>query len=412
MNKADTERVCDFLRQAGYQPAASLDEADFVLLNSCVVRESAENKVIGRINSLKSVKKKRPEVIIALTGCLVDSRTEELERRFPWIDLFFPPQELGPLHAWATARGIPLPAEPVSLPSSQPSLTAMIPIIQGCNSFCSYCIVAYRRGREKSRQPDEILCHAQNLIKHGSKEITLLGQNIGAYGRDLPEKTDLARLLALLQEVDGLQRIRFLTNHPKDMDHSLMEAIAHLDKVCEHVSLPVQAGDDRILAQMRRGYTARQYLDTIEEMRSVIPNLSISTDVIVGFPGETDEQFAGTVRVLEQVRFDRVHVAAYSPRPGTLATRKYADDVPPETKQARLQQVEALHERIAAEINAPLLGTTVQVLVEGRHKGKWSGRTRTDKLVFFTHRDDLTGQLVDVKVEKTTAWALQGTCQR
>jgi len=237
----------------------------------------------------------------------------------------------------------------------------------------------------------------------------MLGQNVGSYGKDLPYEADLADLLSELNKVEGLLRIRFLTHHPKDMNRKLTQAMAELDKVCESISLPIQAGDNEILKAMRRGYTAEQYEDIVAQIRATIPDVALSTDVVVGFPNETEEQFLRTIDILGRIRFDRIHTAAYSPRPGTIASRKFIDNVPAEEKQRRLRQAEALHEAIAAEINANLLGKTVEVLVEGKKKGKWHGRTRGDKLVFFTDDDDLTGQLVEVTIKKTSAWALQGS---
>jgi tRNA-2-methylthio-N6-dimethylallyladenosine synthase len=236
----------------------------------------------------------------------------------------------------------------------------------------------------------------------------LLGQNVDSYGHDLPEQPDLADLLAKLNSVDGLARIRFLTNHPKDVNRKLIEAVASLDRVCEHLELPVQAGDNEILRAMRRGYTVEQYRELVCAIRRRIPQVSLSTDVIVGFPGETEEQFENTCSLLEEVRFDVVHVAAYCPRPGTIAWREYEDDIAREVKRERLAKVERLQAAIAGGTNSQIRGKTVEVLVEGRKKGKWFGRSRSNKLVFFEADNDLLGQLVRVRIEKTSPWALQG----
>lgn len=409
MNKADSRRVASFLEEAGYSAASTIEEADFILLNSCVVRQSAEGKVFNKLDSLKGLKKKFPNVTLALTGCLVDSKIDDLEKNFPWVDFFFRPQQWEAFLEWSESRGITCSNKQGLPVTSQPAVNVFVPVMQGCNSFCSYCIVPYRRGREKSRDPEEICCEIEGLVRQRAKEVTLLGQNIGAYGRDLASKPDLADLLTRLNKVEGLLRIRFLTNHPRDMDRKLIRAIAELDKVCEHISLPLQSGDDEVLAAMRRGYTAKEYQDLVAEIRSTIPDVALSTDVIVGFPNEADEQFEKTRHLLEQARFDRVHVAAYSPRPRTIVARRFEDNVPAERKQMRLQEIETLHQSIAAEINRASLGKTVEVLVEGKKKDKWQGRTRTDKLVFFTENGDLTGQLVEVRIEKTSAWALQGS---
>ncbi|TET37423.1 MAG: tRNA (N6-isopentenyl adenosine(37)-C2)-methylthiotransferase MiaB [Dehalococcoidia bacterium] len=407
MNKADSERIGSYLEQIGYQSSPGAEEAEIIVLNSCVVRQSAENRVINKLNSLKALKR-RQNPILALTGCIVDSRVDELKRRFPHVDLFFGPQAFFELSRFLANRHlVPEGLEPDLLLSS-PSPSTFVPIIQGCDNFCSYCIVPYRRGRERSRPMEEILCEVEGLAARGVKEVTLLGQNVDSYGHDLPTRPDLADLLGELNRIEGLERIRFLTSHPKDMSERLIEAMAHLEKVCEHLSLPLQAGDDDILRAMRRGYTVEHYRELIECIRCVLPHVALSTDVIVGFPGESEEQFQRTYDLLSELGFDTVHVAAYSPRPGTIASRRLEDDVPAEEKRRRLEMVESLQEGIATEINRKLSGQTVEILVEGRKKGKWQGRTGTNKLVFFSDEADRLGELVKVKVEKTSPWALQG----
>jgi tRNA-2-methylthio-N6-dimethylallyladenosine synthase len=297
-----------------------------------------------------------------------------------------------------------------SVPQNPP-VSAYVPIMHGCDSFCSYCVVPYRRGRVRSRDLEEIRCQVQNLVQRGSKEVVLLGQIVDAYGHDLPSKPDLADLLVSLDSVEGLLRIRFLTSHPSYMSRKLIRAIADLNKVCEHVSLPIQAGDNGVLEAMKRGYTTEEYGELVDDIRRTVPNVALSTDVIVGFPGETNEQFGKTMEVLRQTRFDKVHIAAYSPRPETGATRNLRDDIAPEQKETRRAQAEALQNAIAAEINTSFLGRTVEVLVEDQKKSKWYGRTRGDKLVFFAGRAALRGQLASVRIEKTSAFALQGTLE-
>ena len=414
MNKAESLRIASYLDFLGYQVAPSLQEADLVVLNTCVVRQSAEYKVLGTLGLLKGLKKEHPNLPILVTGCFVDSNIEGLKRRFPQVDFFFKPGAYPELTNWTQKQGIStaeqglLRCALVANTWKIPSPCAFVPIIQGCNKFCSYCIVPYRRGREVSRPLEEVICEVKGLVKQGVREVTLLGQNVPSYGHDLPEHPDLADLLAELNSIDNLARIRFLTNHPRDMSQKLIEAIASLDKVCEHLELPIQSGDDDILKAMRRGYTVEQYGKLIHAIRYHIPQISLSTDIIVGFPGETEEQFEHTYSLLEEMRFDVVHVAAYSPRPGTIAGRKYEDNVPPEVKRKRLNKVEQLQANIAAELNSAYRGKTVEVLVEGEKKGKWYGRTRSDKLVFFENKDDCTGQLVKIRIEKTSPWALQG----
>lgn len=399
MNRAESERLESYFKQAGYQPSQKAEEADIIVLNGCVVRQSAENRVINKIKSLKYLKKAYSEKILAVTGCFVNSETDELKRAYPYVNYFF---KAGECPLWLEVTS----ATPV-LPS-RPAPSVFVPIMQGCNNFCSYCIVPYRRGRERSRSITEITCEVKELVRRGVKEVVLLGQNVDSYGHDLPDKPDLADLLGELNGVEGLWRIRFLTNHPKDMSPGLIEAMARLDKVCQQISLPVQSGSDRILKAMRRGYTAEQYRQLIHQIRSKIPEVALSTDVIVGFPSESDQDFQQTVNLLTELRFDTVHVAAYSPRPGTLATREFEDSIPPEEKRRRLNIIEQIQEKIATEINAQLLGKTVEILVDGKVKSKWQGRTRSDKLVFFSSDNDYLGKLANVKIIKTSPWSLQG----
>ncbi len=400
MNKAESERLGSYLEEHGYQSTAVAEEADFIVLNSCVVRQHAENRVVNKLDALRALKQVNPSLTLGVTGCLVNSDTNHLKQKFPHVDYFFKP---GDFPQWSEKQATVLPILP-----HNPSPSTFVPIIQGCNNLCSYCIVPYRRGREKSRPVAEIVCEVRELVHRGVKEVTLLGQNVDSYGHDLPEKPDLADLLSQLNAIDGLARLRFLTNHPKDMSVKLIEAIARLDKVCEQINLPVQSGDSDILKAMRRGYTAEYYRKLITSIRSAIPGIALSTDVIVGFPSESEIQFQHTFDLLAEIRFDAVHVAVYSPRPGTIAAGEFEDNVPPLEKRERLCKIEQLQERIATEINSQLLGKPVEVLVEGREKGKWQGRTRTGKLVFFSSSDDYLGKLVKIRVENTSPWSLQG----
>ncbi len=403
MNKADSAYLSRDLEALGHKSTPRPDEADLVVVNTCVVRQSAEERALNKIRSLKAFKYHKSDSLLVVTGCLVDAQAEKLGQQFPWVDLFTRPQEFAPILELVKARF------PQGKPAyTPPPPTAFINIIQGCDNFCSYCIVPYRRGRERSHPLEEIVQEAKRLAQQGVKEVTLLGQNVDSYGHDLPDKPDLADLLEELSQVDGLHRLRFLTSHPKDMTQKLIKAVARLPKVCEHISLPVQAGEDEILKAMRRGYAVEQYRELVRQIRKIIPGVALSTDVIVGFPGETQEQFQHTVELLKELRFDKVHVAAYSPRPGTIAARKFKDDVPHQEKLRRLQEVESLQEKIAAEINSRLLGETVEVLVEGRRGGRWYGRTRTNKLVFFDHPTQLLGQLVQIRIEHASPWSLQG----
>jgi tRNA-2-methylthio-N6-dimethylallyladenosine synthase len=400
MNKAESERLGSYLEESGYQPAANADQADLIVVNSCVVRQNAENKVINRLNLYKSWRRQGRHPTLAVTGCLVDSQTDQLKERFPHVDHFFKP---GDYPSWLDNKV----SQSAVLPR-HPSPSTYVPIIQGCDNFCTYCIVPYRRGRERSRPVAEIASEVKELVRRGVKEVTLLGQNVDSYGHDLPERPDLADLLTELDGIAGLARIRFLTNHPKDMSSRLIQAVASQEKVCEHITLPVQSGSDHILKAMGRGYTAEHYRQLVAEIRHQIPDVGLSTDVIVGFPGESPDDFQQTFDLLAELRFDTVHVAAYSPRPGTYAARNYEDNVPMAEKKARLAEVEQLQEGIAGENNTRLLGKTVEVLVEGEKGGKWTGRTRTDKLVFFRDSGAGPGVQRKIRIERTGPWSLQG----
>jgi len=408
MNKAESRQVADYLELAGYQSTDALQKADLVVLNTCVVRQSAESKVLGMLGYLKGIKSQKSDLSILVTGCFVNSDIKQLENNFPHVDLFFKPSDYSGLLNWAEKQALVRREEIACLPPS-PNITvsAFIPIIQGCNNFCSYCIVPYRRGREMSRPIDEVVCEVTELAKRGTREVTLLGQNVNSYGHDLPVPSNLSDLLSALNDVAGLERIRFLTNHPKDMSQQLIQTIASLDKVCQHINLPLQAGSDDVLKAMRRGYTAEQYRQLVGSIRRYMPEVALSTDVIVGFPDESDGQFEQTLAMLEEIRFDTVHVAVYSPRPGTIAARENRDNIPNEIKKERLNKVEDIQTNIATEINSGLMGRTLEVLVEGKKGRKWYGRTRSNKLVFFESGDNCLGRLVGVSIVKTSPWALQ-----
>ncbi|NPV08655.1 MAG: tRNA (N6-isopentenyl adenosine(37)-C2)-methylthiotransferase MiaB [Anaerolineae bacterium] len=403
MNVGDSRRLAELLATRGYREAEDVESADLIVLNTCVVRQSAEDRVLGRLASLKPLKDRRPEVTLAVMGCLVgvDGRDNDLATRFPYVDLWLPPSSHEQLAELVSER-------PGRAPTPSPSsVSRYVTIMQGCDNFCSYCIVPYRRGRERSRPVGEIVAEVEELASRGAREVTLLGQNVDSYGRDLPGQPSLAHLLHQVHPVDGIVRLRFLTNHPKDMSQELIETVAELPKVCEHLELPLQSGSDEILKRMNRHYTREQYLELVQRIKVTIPGVALATDVIVGFPGETRAQFQETYDLLEEVGFSAIHVACYSPRAGTAAAR-LEDDVPPEEKEERRRQVEQLLERQAGEQNRALLGQTVEVLVEERVRGKWRGRTRTNKLVFLDSPEDLRGALVDAVITWTGPWSMQG----
>ncbi len=397
MNKAESERLAAYLEARDYRQA-TVSEADLIVLNSCVVRQSAENKVRRKLDSLAALKRHRPGLELALTGCLVEGDAVLLRQQFPQVDHFF---VAGQAPLWRDAA----PAWRMAPGGDGP--THYVPIMQGCNNYCTYCIVPYRRGPECSRKVAEIVTEVSALAAGGTREVTLLGQNVDSYGQDLPGRPDLAALLYALDGVPGLRRIRFLTSHPKDISPALIAAVCGLDKVCEHISLPVQAGSDRMLRAMRRGYRVGDYRDLVARVRRGIPGVALSTDVIVGFPGETAAEFRETLDLLSALKFDTVHVAAYSVRLGTAAARDLVDDVPGTEKRARLAAVEAQQQAIAGEINRARLGTSVEVLVEARKQGKWWGRSRGDKLVFFTGEAS-PGDLIEIKITQAGPWSLRG----
>jgi len=399
MNKAESERLGSCLEKYNYQATDEAEEADVIVLNSCVVRQSAESRITNMIYALRALKKNHPDKVLAVTGCFVNSDIGHLKKRYPHVDYFFKPGEYPP---WLEKNEL-APILPL-----HPYPSTYVPIIQGCDNFCAYCIVPYRRGREKSRTITEITCEVRELVHRGTREVILLGQNVDSYGHDLPDRPDLADLLSELNAVDGLARIRFLTNHPKDMSARLIRAIADLDKVCEQVSLPVQSGSNEILEAMRRGYDVEHFRQLVGQIHRQVPGIALSTDIIVGFPSESASQFQQTFDLLSELKFDTVHVAAYSPREGTIAARELEDNVPSSEKKERLGKIERLQKDISTEINSHLLGRTVEILVEGNTRGKWYGRTRTDKLMFFKDSRDRMGQLADIEITRTGPWSLQG----
>ncbi|MGD8397801.1 MAG: tRNA (N6-isopentenyl adenosine(37)-C2)-methylthiotransferase MiaB, partial [Anaerolineae bacterium] len=415
MNFADSRQVAEGLEALGFEQVDRPKDANLIVMNTCVVRQSAEDKVVGRMTSLAGLKRRRPEIQIVLMGCFVHE-IPSLQHHYPWVDAFILPSDVDAvLDLAADLAGKP-EHKRARVHSSPVPVSVGVPISYGCDHTCTYCIVRLRRGPEVSRPVDDIVSEVRDLATRGVKEVTLLGQNVDSYGHDLPplnppsveeveggRPPDLADLLAAVHDVDSIERIRFLTSHPSDMTQRIIDAVARLPKVCEHVELPVQSGDDTVLRRMGRRYTADQYRALVARVRRAMPGVGLATDVIVGFPGETEAQFEATYRLLEALRFDMVHVAAYSPRPGTPAER-LPDDLPPEEKERRRQAIDELQERIVGEINAALLGQIVDVLVEERHRGKWRGRTRTNKLVFLDIGDrDLAGQIVPVRITRTGA---------
>jgi tRNA-2-methylthio-N6-dimethylallyladenosine synthase len=423
MNEADSDRVASALEHLGYTYSPVIEEADVIVLNTCVVRQSAEEKAIGRLTTLLPIKRQRPDLVINMMGCMVGIKGDNpLHKRYPYVDVFSPPSDPRPLVEYLiqrdihneteaeTARRFSLMDGDLILPAPQmgKQVTGLIPIVYGCSHACTYCIIPYRRGIEKSRPPEDIIAEAEAMVAQGIKEITLLGQIVDRYGKDEPTYPSLAKLLERLSQIEGLERLRFLTSHPNWMTDELLEAVATLPKVMPHIEIPNQAGDDTILANMRRGYTTEQYRQLVHKIRERIPGVSIATDIIVGFPGETEVQFQNTYDLLAELRLDMVHLARYSPRIGTVSQRTLKDDVPEETKWHRFRAIERLEEEVMREIHTRYLDQTVPILFEEKAKKRWKGRTPTNKLVFVDSDADLHGQMLPVHITWTGPWSMLG----
>jgi len=422
MNVADSQRV-----GLGYDFTDSAGEADVIVLNSCVVRQSAEDKALGRLTSLRPLKESKPGLVINLMGCMVGVRgADKLRQRLPFVDVFSPPSDPGPLLSYLTQgpmhdmelaetrrRFSMMDGDPVLPLRDQGRLvSAHVPIVYGCSHACTFCIIPFRRGAERSRPATDIVSEISTLAAQGVKEVTLLGQIVDRYGKDLPEGPDLAGLLKRVHAIEGIDRIRFLTSHPNYFSDRLMQVVAELPKVMPHIEVPIQAGDDSVLSNMKRGYTQSDYRQLIGRIRRVLPAGSIATDVIVGFPGETRSQFMETYNVLADLRLDVAHLARYSAREGTVATRRMEDDVPEPEKMERFRLLEQLQEGIAADINQKYVGATVEVLFEEKVRGRWKGRTPTNKLVFMDSEEDLRGKSVSVVVTWAGPWSMQAAPRR
>ncbi len=426
MNTADSRRLARSLENLGYEPAARTDDADVIVLNTCVVRQSAEDKAIGRLSSLKPLKKQNPHLVIGLMGCLVGVHgNPALQKRFPWVDVFSAPSDPQPLldflsnrqqadqaQSWRMQIDSMLDEEfGVAVPGEKRAVSENLPVVLGCSHACAYCVIPLKRGRERSRDAQRILRDARTFANQGVREIVLLGQVIDRYGLDLPGSPRLPELLALLSEIPEIKRLRFLTSHPNWMNDDLIASVAELPKVMPHIEVPIQAGDDNILLAMRRGYTNQQYRELVAKLRERIPGVSIATDIIVGFPGETEAAFQKTYDLLADLRLDVAHLARYSPRPGTYSARELPDDVPAEEKMRRFRLLEDLQEGILKELNQSFLGKNVLVLFEHRIKGRWYGRTPTNRIVFVDSEEDLTGQERQVKITWTGPWSLVGSLE-
>lgn len=421
MNKSDSEHMFGLLEEIGYAPTDDLKKADLMILNTCAIRGGAEDKVYSYLGHWRKITKDRPDTLIAVGGCVAQDEGEKLFDRSPGVDIVFGTHNLHRLpelvlQARNTGeRVVEIIQElPEDLPETpvirMNDISAWVSIIYGCDYNCTYCIVPYVRGREKSRSPESIAKEMEELAATGYKEVTLLGQNVTAYGHDLDPKIHLGHLLHQVGAIDGIKRIRFLTGHPRDINPEIIDAVAEVESACEYFHLPIQAGDDRTLRRMARGYKVDFYKRIVDQIRNRIPDAAITSDLIVGFPGETEQEFLNTVSLVEEIGFDACNTAAYSPRPHTPAAN-WPDQIPQEIKHERLRVLNMIVTESSHKRNKPYVGTTQEILVEGRSQRnpeRLTGRTRTNKLVNFVGSDNLIGQLVNVKIESANPWALRG----
>ncbi len=420
MNVRDSETIAGELEDMGFSRVEGPEQADVIVLNTCSVREKPHHKVYSRLGQLKKIKDKRPSTIVALCGCMAQIVGEQIAQRSPWVDIILGPRNVGRFgealrSVLETRRRYVLTDTSEVVPEGLPvrrcgNLSAYVNITYGCNNFCAYCIVPYARGREVSRKPEDILEEVRQAVAEGCREITLLGQNVNSYGKDLDRPIDFPELLAMVNEVDGIWRIRFTTSHPKDCTDKLLRFMAELDKVCEHLHLPLQAGDDEVLRRMGRGYTYEQYRSIVEKAREIMPDISITTDLMVGFPGETAQQFENTLRAVQEIRFDQAFMFKYNDRPGTRASQM-PDKVPEAEKQRRLELLVNLQNEISLRVNEEQLGRQFEVLVEAVDEKSGSllrGRTRQHKIMLFSGPNELIGRLVDVRAQQAYLWGFKG----
>ncbi len=424
MNQYDSERIAQVMGRMDYESTDRIETADLVILNTCSVRDRAEQKVYSALGRWKKLKEQREGVIIGVGGCVAQQEGANLLKRLPHLDLVFGTHNI---------QKLPQMVEQVQASRSRPVETAFyrqpsymedpqgrtdvqgakafVTIMQGCNKVCSFCIVPHVRGREASRPSARIVAEIQSLVRQGVKEVMLLGQNVNSYGKTSPGELSFAELLGRVNSIEGLRRIRFTTSHPQDLSPELIEAFATLKKLCEHLHLPVQSGADSVLSRMRRGYTRDEYLARINRLRQRCANVALSTDIIVGFPGETDAEFANTLELLKQVEYDEIFSFMYSPRPQTVSAKIYNDDVAEAIKKARLQEVQSLQKEIALRKNRASIGNVEEILVDGKSRlknGQIMGRTRTNRIVNLTGDETLVGSLLPVRIIGATANSLIG----
>lgn len=424
MNYADARRVATELEKLGYRSTSSAEEADVIVLETCTVRQQSEDKAYNKLHSLRPIKERRPEVTVAVMGCVVGVRgNQALEDKFPFVDVFMEPSTDGvplithlrqeddyAIEQISTAERHRLQDGEVILPADQHGqlVSAPVSIVLGCSHACSFCIIPQQRGIERSRPVGAIAAEVRSLVAQGVKEVVLLGQIVDRYGYDVPDGPDLADLLTVINDIEGLARIRFLTSHPNYMTDRILHAVAGLPKVMPQIEIPIQAGDNEVLQQMKRGYTREQYRALIHHVRDLIPDAAIHSDIIVGFPGETAAQFQQTYDILAELRLDKIHLARYSPRPGTVSERRMIDDVPDEEKRRRFHAIESLQKELLQDKMRHYVGRTEEVLVEGIHKGRWRGRNPQNKLVFFNDKGNHKSKIVQVLVNHAGPWSMSG----
>ncbi len=423
MNEEDSEKLSGMLKSVGYTKTESIEEAGIIIYNTCCVRENAENKVFGNLGELKHLKKKNPDLIVAVCGCMMqqEGMADKILQKFPHVNIIFGthnaykfPEYLNRVRTEGVqvkeifnkeseiVEGLPIDRES--------DVKAFVTIMYGCNNFCTYCVVPYVRGRERSRKSEDIINEIKDLVSKGYKEITLLGQNVNSYGKGLEEDIDFAKLLRKINEVDGLERVRFMTSHPKDLNKDVILAIKECDKLCEQIHLPVQSGSDRILKKMNRHYTKEYYLELIDMIKREIPDVSLTTDIIVGFPGETEEDFLDTLDLVERVGYDSAFTFIYSRRNNTPADMML-NQVPDADKHNRFDRLIKVVNEGVIKSNKVYEGKTVEVLVEGPSKNdetKLTGRTRNGKLVNFSGENVKAGDLVNVKIVRAQPFSLIG----
>ena len=425
MNESDTERINGQLEELGYQPAEKMDDADIIIMNTCSIRQNAEEKVYGKIGEIKKLKEKNPRLLLGIAGCMAQENKGKLIERMPIIDFVIGPYHIHDLkdiisnenakgsHVVKTERNPHSVSDYSDLKAVRKShIFAWIPIMQGCNKFCTYCIVPYTRGRELSRPVEAICKEIQELANEGYKEVTLLGQNVNSYGLDFRNGTDFGTLIRAIDKIDGIERVRYMTSHPRDMTYDMVDAMAASPKVVRHMHLPVQHGSTEMLKAMNRGYTIERFKELVAYVREKMPDIAITTDLITGFPGETEEMHQETVKLLKEIRFDSCYTFIYSPRKGTPAARM-ENQIDDETKHRRLQELMDVENEISLELNKETEGKTYTVIVEGPSKQdetNWFGRTSTNKMILFPYKEGLkVGDTVEAKVETAQTWVLKGT---